>query len=86
MPGFTRGQLVRHLEAHRIETRFLFAGNILNSAGLRANSAPRHRRIAQCRDGVSQHVLCGCVSGFMEAHIGYMRETVDQFFEALKRA
>lgn len=84
--GFTRGQLVRHLEAHRIETRFLFAGNILNQPG--------YERIQQRASGplpnaasVSRGTFfVGVYPGLTEEQIGYMLETFDRFFTELKQA
>lgn len=84
--GFTRGQLVRYLEAHRIETRFLFAGNILNQPGY---AHIQHRAIDDLPNAAAvsrQTFFIGVYPGLTEAHIGYMLETFDQFFEALKRA
>ncbi len=78
--GFTRGQLVRYLEARRIETRFLFAGNILNQ--------PAYRQIQQRVIGDLPHAelvsrstfFIGVYPGLSEVEIGYMLETFDQFF------
>ena len=80
--GFTRGQLVRHLEAHRIETRFLFAGNILNQPGY---ARIRHRASGDLPKAATvsrQTFFVGVYPGLTEAHIGYMLETFDRFFEA----
>ncbi|MBI5563949.1 MAG: lipopolysaccharide biosynthesis protein RfbH [Chloroflexi bacterium] len=84
--GFTRGQLVRHLEAHRIETRFLFAGNILNQPGYR----PINRRVIG--DLPNAEVVArgtffiGVYPGLTEAHMSYMLEKFDRFFMELKQA
>ena len=80
--GFTRGQLVRHLEAHRIETRFLFAGNLLNQPGYGQIS---RRVIGDLPNAamVSRNTFfVGVYPGLTEAHVDYMRETFDRFFES----
>jgi CDP-6-deoxy-D-xylo-4-hexulose-3-dehydrase len=83
--GFTRGQLVRHLEAHRIETRFLFAGNILNQP---AYQSIRRRVIGDLPNAavVARNTFfVGLYPGLDEGQIGYMLEKFDQFFETLKQ-
>lgn len=84
--GFTRGQLVRHLEAHRIETRFLFAGNILNQPGY---AHIHHRAIGNLPKAelVSRSTFfLGVYPGLTEAHIGYLLETFDSFFNQVARS
>jgi CDP-6-deoxy-D-xylo-4-hexulose-3-dehydrase len=84
--GFTRGQLARHLEANRIETRFLFAGNILNQPGYRRI---QHRAIGNLPGAelVSRGTFfVGVYPGLTEAHIGYMLETFDSFFNQVARS
>jgi CDP-6-deoxy-D-xylo-4-hexulose-3-dehydrase len=78
--GFTRGQLVRHLAACRIETRFLFAGNILNQPAYRQIE---RRVVGELRTAelVARNTFfVGVYPALTEAQIGYMLETIDQFF------
>ncbi len=82
--GFTRGQLVRYLEAHHIETRFLFAGNILNQPAYRQIERRVVGELHNAELVAHNTFFIGVYPGLTEGQIGYMLETFDQFFEALK--
>jgi CDP-6-deoxy-D-xylo-4-hexulose-3-dehydrase len=80
--SFTRGQLVRYLEAHRIESRFLFAGNVLNQPGYRQirrrviGGLPNAERVSRST------FFIGVYPGLSEGQVGYVLETFDRFFES----
>jgi CDP-6-deoxy-D-xylo-4-hexulose-3-dehydrase len=84
--GFTRGQLVRHLEARRIETRFLFAGNILNQPAYQ----PIRRRVIgdlpNAQAVARNTFFVGVFPGLTEANIAYMLETFGSFFNQVARS
>jgi CDP-6-deoxy-D-xylo-4-hexulose-3-dehydrase len=80
--GFTRGQLVRCLESHRIETRFLFAGNILNQPGYQHIQRRVIGDLSNTEVVSRRTFFVGVYPGLDEGRIGYMLETFDQFFES----
>ena len=82
---FARTTLTRYLEARRVETRVLFAGNIL--------SQPAYRHIKRRVVGelpnsdlvLRRTFFVGVYPGLDERRIGYMLETFDRFFTDLAR-
>ena len=84
--GFTRGQLVRHLEAHRIETRFLFAGNILNQPGYQHIQRRVIGDLPNTEVVSRSTFFVGVYPGLDEGQIGYMLETFDSFFNPVARS
>lgn len=84
--GFPRGQLAHHLEAHRIETRFLFAGNILNQPGYRQINRRVIGDLPNAELVSRGTFFVGVYPGLTEAQIGYMLEIFDRFFAELKQA
>ncbi len=79
--GFTRGQLVRYLEARRIETRFLFAGNILNHPAYRHIGRRVTGDLPNAEVVARSTFFVGVYPGLDEGQIGYMLETFDRFFD-----
>ena len=80
---FTRDQIVRYLEAHRIATRLLFAGNVVRQ--------PAYRHV-QCRivgdlknsDFVMNQVFwIGLHPGLSPRALGYMVETLHEAVQTL---
>ena len=83
---FSRREFQIHLEEHDIQTRPVFTGNILRQpafAGIRrkesADGYPEADKVT--RGGV----LIGCHHGLTDAHIAYVHETAEAFFEARSR-
>jgi CDP-6-deoxy-D-xylo-4-hexulose-3-dehydrase len=79
--GFTRNDLVRYLETHKIETRPLFAGNLLRHPAY--HDIP-HRRVGSLEqaDRISRQTLfVGCYPGIGEAELAYMLEQFTGFFQ-----
>jgi CDP-6-deoxy-D-xylo-4-hexulose-3-dehydrase len=88
---FSRNDLVRHLEAKRIQTRMLFAGNLTRHPcfdELRAQG--RGFRIvgelAQTDRLMERALWLGVYPGMSSAQLDYMAETLDQFCSDPKRA
>jgi CDP-6-deoxy-D-xylo-4-hexulose-3-dehydrase len=82
---FNRTTLTRFLEAQRIETRFLFAGNILSQPGY------RHIRCRVVGDLPNADVVLrrtffvGVYPGLDGRQLEYMLNTFDEFFANTKR-
>jgi CDP-6-deoxy-D-xylo-4-hexulose-3-dehydrase len=77
---FTKDQLVRWLEARRIQTRGLFAGNILRHP---AYAAVKHRVVGDLRNAdviTEQTFFVGVYPGIDEARREYMLASFDEFF------
>ena len=77
---FTRKDLVTYLEGKLIETRNLFAGNILQQPGYRKI---RHRVVGDLTNTnqiMENAFFIGVYPGLDEAQIQYMLECFDQFF------
>ncbi len=82
--GFTREDFTGHLESNLIETRVMFAGNILNHP---AYSDIRCRIVEPLvnSDKVFRSTMfMGVYPGIGEPQIEYIHEVVDKFFEGRK--
>ncbi len=82
--GFTRDEIVRHFEAAKIETRPLFAGNLVRHP---AYSSVPHRVVGNLEN--SDYVMnntfwVGVYSGLTDDKINYIRRTLDDFMENIK--
>lgn len=76
---FTRDQLVRELNAAKIGTRLLFAGNLLRQP---AYSGIQHRVVGSLKntDFVMQNVLwLGVFPGLSEEMLDYVASTISEF-------
>jgi CDP-4-dehydro-6-deoxyglucose reductase, E1 len=87
---FTRDDLVRCIEAHHIQTRMLFGGNLARQpAYLTADSHGDHplfRSIGALPGAdriMNDAFFLGVYPGLTDAHIDYMVDTVAGFFKAL---
>jgi len=79
---FSRDELVRHLEAHKIGTRLLFGGNLIRQPAYRGKN---YRVIGDLKnsDGVMRHVFwIGVYPGLTKPMLEYVAETMRQFCEA----
>jgi CDP-6-deoxy-D-xylo-4-hexulose-3-dehydrase len=78
--GFTRGEFVKFLEGKGIETRMLFAGNILNQPAYKAID---YRSVGELK--ISERVLTstffiGVYPGITDEMMNYMIDTIEEFF------
>lgn len=81
---FTRHELVRHLEANRIQTRMLFAGNLIKQPcfdELRANQTG-YRKVGDLANTdriMNDAFLVGVYPGMSDEHLAYIGEQFDAF-------
>lgn len=84
--GFSRNELVRYLEEHNIQTRNLFAGNIVRHPCFdEYRSCPQaYRQIGNLEntDRVMRDTFwIGVYPGMDEEHLAYMANTIGEFIE-----
>lgn len=80
--GFTRAELVNHIESRRVETRNVFSGNLLRHPGF-ANI--EHRVLGDLSNSdrvTTDSFFIGVYPGLEQAELDYMVECFDAFFEA----
>jgi CDP-6-deoxy-D-xylo-4-hexulose-3-dehydrase len=80
---FTRRDLTDWLEGRNIETRFLFAGNIIRQPGYRHI---RHRTVGDLPNSdlvMRSTFFFGVYPGLDEARLAYMLETFEGFFKSI---
>ena len=79
---FTRRDLNDYLRQRKVETRYLFAGNILNQPGYRniqhrvATPLPETERV------LKSAFFIGVYPGMDDARLGYMLQVFEDFFKA----
>lgn len=73
--GIVRKDLLTYLEQHRIQTRLVFAGNILHHPAYRGITA-RVVGGLEGADTIMRHsFLIGCHQGLTDAHLDYLTQT-----------
>ncbi|GFZ77955.1 lipopolysaccharide biosynthesis protein RfbH [Sphingobium fuliginis] len=76
---FTRDELVRHLDAHRVGTRLLFGGNLIRQPYMRG----RNYRVVGSLDNANfvteSTFWIGLYPGLGELHLEYVAETIEAF-------
>jgi len=82
--GHTRNELAKHLEAHKIQTRNLFAGNILkHPCGVALKPGEDYRvsgELVHTDDIMNNALWVGVYPGMTGAKLDYMIETIRGFF------
>ena len=79
--GFGRNDLVRHLEDHRIETRPLFAGNLLRQPAFENVERRVVGDLKNTETVLHSSFFIGVYPGLTEKHIGYVIECFDAFMQ-----
>ena len=82
---FSRLDLVRHLEAHQIQTRQLFAGNLLRQPAFQ--NVP-HRVVGGLTNTdklMNDGLFLGVYPGLTPAMLDYEEEVLDAFFRSVRR-
>lgn len=77
--GFTRNDIVRYLEEGNIETRMLFAGNILRHPAYRRISHRISGGLAETERVLQDAFFIGVFPGLTEPMLDYMLERINQF-------
>lgn len=79
--GFTRGELVRFLEDRKIETRMLFAGNILRQPAYRSIPHRSAGTLENTEKTVGGTFFVGVYPGLTDEMLSYMVDSFDLFFK-----
>ncbi len=82
---FTREELVRHLNAHHIETRYLFAGNILRQPGYRHIPHRVATPLVETERVLRSAFFIGLYPGLDAARLDYVLSVFDDFFRHRRR-
>jgi CDP-6-deoxy-D-xylo-4-hexulose-3-dehydrase len=77
--GFTRADLVRFLEANRVETRSLFAGNLLRHPAFQAIPHRIVRDLANTDTVMNNTFFVGVYPGLDAARLDHMAAAFDSF-------
>ncbi len=80
---FTRNDLVRHLETHKIGTRLLFGGNLIRQPAYREISCRVIGDLVNTDQVMNRTFWIGVFPGITEPMIGYMLATIRAFASAL---
>ncbi len=83
--GIARNDLVRHLEAANIETRLVFAGNILRQPGFLNVPRRVHGGLEQSDIIMRDTFFVGVYPGLTEPMLDYMLEVFHAFFSRVVR-
>ena len=79
---FTRDELVRHLNARRIGTRFLFGGNLVHQPYMRGREYRIVGDLGNADVVMNRTFWVGVYPGLGNAHIDYMLEVITDFVRA----
>ncbi len=80
--GIERSQLVKHLEAAKIETRLVFGGNILRQPGFMDIERRIHGSLEQSDIIMHQTLFVGVYPGLTEEMVDYVVEQFQLFFRS----
>lgn len=79
--GFTRTDLVRYLEEHKIATRMLFAGNIIRQPCFESVQYRVHGSLDNTDSIMENTFFIGIYPGITDQMLDYMLETFDRFMQ-----
>lgn len=80
--GFTRTDLVKYLEEHKIATRMLFAGNIIRQPCFENVQYRVHGSLVNTDEIMKNTFLIGVYPGITNQMIDYILETFDRFMKS----
>ena len=81
---FTRRELNEYLREHKVETRYLFAGNILQQPGYRSIPHRIATPLTETDRVLRTAFFIGVYPGMDQARIDYMLQVFDDFFVKIK--
>jgi len=82
---FTRDEIIKHFNEHLIETRYLFAGNLIKQPGF-MNKAYRIPKTLSNTDYIMNHTFfLGTYPGLKDEMFSYIEETLTIFITQVKR-
>jgi CDP-6-deoxy-D-xylo-4-hexulose-3-dehydrase len=76
---FTRDEIVQHLNANKIGTRLLFAGNLTRQPYMKGRDFRVHGDLSNSDKVMRDAFWIGLYPGLSPAHIAYMVETIRTF-------
>ncbi|OGE79931.1 MAG: hypothetical protein A2826_00065 [Candidatus Doudnabacteria bacterium RIFCSPHIGHO2_01_FULL_43_23] len=79
-----RGDIVRYLEEHKIQTRPLFAGNILRHPAFSNIQRRVHGELKNSDYIMKNSFLIGCHHGMTEEMLDYVKKTFEQYISSSK--
>ena len=79
---FTRDEIVQHLNANRIGTRLLFAGNLTRQPYMKGRAFRVHGDLTHSDKAMRDAFWIGVYPALTPEHIGYMVETIRSFVKA----
>ncbi len=82
---FTRRDLVQHLEQHKVQTRQLFAGNLLRQPAFKG---VQHRVVGGLTNTdkiMNDGLFIGVYPGLTNAMLGYVEQVVADFFQTARQ-
>lgn len=82
--GFERESLIKFLEAKNIESRFLFAGNILRHPGYKNINYRISGRLVNSDFIMYNSLFLGVYPGMNKDKIEYIKESMDEFVSKIK--
>lgn len=80
--GFTRTELTQHLEAHKVETRNIFGGNLLRQPAYQNIQRRVHGDLSNSDIVMHDSFFIGCYPGIGQAQIDYILEVFAAFFRS----
>ncbi len=83
---FKRIDILRHLEKSNIQTRLLFAGNVLRQPAFRNSRRRVVGKLTNADKIMKDTFVIGCHHGMTENMLEHIRETFDEFFAKLKKS
>ena len=84
-PWFTRDDLVAHLEEQKIETRMLFAGNILRHPGFRDIPKKVVGSLRHTDNIMANAFFIGVYPGLDSARLEYMKQAFEDFIHSRRK-
>jgi CDP-6-deoxy-D-xylo-4-hexulose-3-dehydrase len=80
--GFSRTELTRYLDEHKIESRNLFGGNLLRQPAYQGIDCRIHGELRNTDVAMNDAFFLGCYPGLGQAELDYVLTTFEAFLES----